>query len=107
MERIVTVEDIGYGPTICVFLNGVPADEAIRSEGHEPNGYFWQGVAEFVRGDLSSQLEFDCEVSMFVVLGDAELLTQLATAMEPIFADSGRAVEVIRSAKRAGFEFDD
>jgi len=53
MTKDLAVEDIGHGPSLCVFLDGVPADDAVRAEGHEPNGYFWQGVAEFVRGDLS------------------------------------------------------
>ena len=43
MKQVLTVEDIGFGPCICAFLDGVPVDDAIRDEGHEPNGYFWQG----------------------------------------------------------------
>lgn len=107
MTKNLTVEDIGHGPSLCLFLDGVPVDDAVRAEGHEPNGYFWQGVAEFVRGDLSSRLEFDCEGSMFAAYGDAELLEQLATSMEPIFNNAEKAVEVIRSASATGFEFDD
>lgn len=107
MKQVLTVEDIGSGPCICAFLDGVPVDDAIRDEGHEPNGYFWQGVAEFVRGDLFPDLEFDCEGSMFVVYGDEAKLTQLASTMEPIFTDPTRTVEVIRAARSAGFEFDD
>jgi len=44
---------------------------------------------------------------MFVAYGDADLLEQLATSMEPILNNSEKAVEVIRSASAAGFEFDD
>lgn len=107
MAKSLNVEDIGYGPSLCVFLDDVPADDAVRAEGHEPNGYFWRGVAEFIRGDISRRLNFDPEGSMFVAYGDAALLEQLAASLTPVFNDPARAVEVIHAARAVGFEFDD
>lgn len=99
--------DTGDGSRIVVDLDDVPVDDAIRATGHEPNGYFWQGVAEFLCADISPHLEFDPEGSLFAVSGQLALLEQLARTLEPVFNDTARALEVINAAEAAGFEFDD
>jgi len=49
----------------------LPADVAVFAAGHEPNGYFWEGVAEYLAGGLLAQLELDPEADLFCARGDA------------------------------------
>jgi hypothetical protein len=39
------------GSSSLIFARGsLPADVAVFAAGHEPNGYFWTGVAEYLAG---------------------------------------------------------
>lgn len=53
-----------------VLLRGVTADESIASAGHEPNGYFWEGVVQYLAPELAEQLELDSEAGMFAAEGE-------------------------------------
>lgn len=86
-------------------------DEAIVTAGHEPNGYFWEGVAQFLiaseKPEIASIVNFDSEGGMFCAFGDQAALRGLGDLMAPLIADSGRLGSVIRDAESSGFEFDD
>jgi hypothetical protein len=87
-------------------------DELVEQLGHEPNGYFWEGVAQFLVSTqapaLDGRFSYDPEGGMFCAYGeDRTALQQLAALMTPFTADSDRMRTLISSAKASGFEFDD
>ena len=85
----------------------LPADDAVTAADHEPNGYFWEGVAQFLAPDLAAVVEFDSEGSMFCAYGDRGPLARLQQVLEPCLTDPASVSQVIRDATAAGFEFDD
>ncbi len=85
----------------------LPADDAVVEADHEPNGYFWEGVAQFLAPDLAAVVEFDSEGSLFCAYGDRGPLARLQQVLEPCLSDPGRVTQVIGEATAAGFEFDD
>lgn len=84
-----------------------PVDQVIIDAGHEPNGFFWEGVAQLVGDDLMDLVEFDSEGSMFAADGDRLDLEQLQDRMEPVIAEPQAMRELLAEAKAEGFEFED
>ncbi|WP_329108435.1 immunity 51 family protein [Micromonospora sp. NBC_01699] len=87
-------------------------DDVIAELGHEPNGYFWEGIAQLLVSTEAPALEgrfgYDPEGGMFVAYGtDRDALEELATLMRAVATDTERARQLITSAKANGFEFDD
>ncbi|TDE47937.1 hypothetical protein E1295_22105 [Nonomuraea mesophila] len=87
-------------------------DELIEESGHEPNGYFWEGVARFLVSTeaptLKERFEYDSEGGMFCACGDdREALQDLAELMSAVATDETRLRGLIAAAEAAGFEFDD
>lgn len=87
-------------------------DDLIRELGHEPNGYFWEGVAQLlVSGQapvLQERFSYDPEAGMFCAYGqDRVALEQLGTLMAAVTTDADRMRALIELAKAKGFEFDD
>jgi hypothetical protein len=85
----------------------LPVDEVIADAGHEPNGYFWEGVAQFLAPDLVAQVELDSESSMFCAYGGRGALERLRRLLKPCLEDGRRVAKVIRDAEAAGFQFVD
>jgi hypothetical protein len=52
----------------------LPADAAVVAAGHVPNGYFWEGIVQYLAGGLLSQVELDPETDMFCATGDRAVL---------------------------------
>lgn len=75
--------------------------------GHEPNGYFWEGVLEYLAPGLLAQVELDPEAGMFCARGDRAVLTQLREELEQYLGDPERIARLIREAEASGFQFDD
>ncbi|WP_207943305.1 Imm51 family immunity protein [Actinomadura sp. KC345] len=87
-------------------------DELVEQLGHEPNGYFWEGVAQFLVSTeapaLDGRFSYDPEGDMFCAYGgDRDALEELAALMIPVTADGDRMRRLITSAKAGGFKFDD
>ncbi|RSN64514.1 MULTISPECIES: Imm51 family immunity protein [Actinomadura] len=87
-------------------------DELVEQLGHEPNGYFWEGVAQFLVSTQAKNLEehvsYDPEGGMFCAYGDDRTaLEELGTLMAAVAGDGDRMRSLIESAEAAGFEFDD
>jgi BRCT domain type II-containing protein len=87
-------------------------DELVFKLGHEPNGYFWEGVAEVLVQTEANQLEervnYDPEGSMFCAFGeDKAALNELGVLMASVANGPERMKGVIAKAKEIGFEFDD
>lgn len=89
-----------------------PVDEVIGELGHEPNGYFWEGIAQLlVRAEaphLQGRFGYDPEAGMFCAYGtDRGALEELATHMAPAATDAVRIRSIVTEAEAEGFEFDD
>jgi len=86
-----------------------PTTETIASLGHEPNGYFWDGVVRrLVELNRTPQVEeMDPEGGVFFARGSREELEVLAVALMPYLTDDDAITSLVREADAAGFDFDD
>ncbi|MEV6971711.1 Imm51 family immunity protein [Hamadaea sp. NPDC051192] len=87
-------------------------DELIEELGHEPNGYFWEGVAQLVvrndAPDLAGRLAYDPEGGMFCAYGtDRAALEDLGARMSALANDPDGMRVLVARAEESGFEFDD
>lgn len=86
-------------------------DELVMELGHEPNGYFWEGIAQVLVSTEAPGLEgrFSCdpEGDMFCAYGEETALRELATLMSTVATDRDRMRQIIATAEANGFEFDD
>ncbi|MFF7946460.1 Imm51 family immunity protein [Streptomyces griseorubiginosus] len=103
----ITLHDFDGEHSLTLDAGGLPADAAVVAAGHEPNGYFWEGLVQFAWPDLAERLDFDSEGGMFCALGSLSHLTQLKTALEPVVSSPDAVAELVARAETAGFEFDD
>lgn len=83
------------------------ADAAVVATGHEPNGYFWEGLVQFAWPDIAERLDFDSEAGMFCALGNSHDLARLKAALEPVISSPSAVGELVARAESSGFEFDD
>ncbi|WP_407341947.1 Imm51 family immunity protein [Pengzhenrongella phosphoraccumulans] len=104
LSRII---DINGDFSLTFYCGELPADAAISASGHEPNGYFWEGVATILAPDLVNDLELDSEAGMFSAAGTRSDLEHLQELIEPVLASSAAVRAVIERAGSEGFEFDD
>ncbi|WP_433220828.1 Imm51 family immunity protein [Dactylosporangium sp. CS-047395] len=89
-----------------------PADVVVDELGHEPNGYFWEGVAQLLVAteapDLDGRFKYDPEGGMFCAYGeDRPALEQLGALMAAVANDPERMRAVVGLAEERGVEFDD
>ncbi|OZV84792.1 hypothetical protein CA850_01545 [Micromonospora echinospora] len=87
-------------------------DGLVEELGHEPNGYFWEGVAQVLVSTEAPALEgrfsYDPEGGMFCAYGvDRSALEELAVRMAAVATDGERMRRLIAEAEANGFEFDD
>jgi hypothetical protein len=99
--------DVAGSCSLTLACGSLPADAAVLAAGHEPNGYFWEGVAEYLAGDLLPRVELDPEAGMFCARGDRAVLSQLREVLEGYLDDPGRIAQLIAEAEASGFQFDD
>ncbi|MEU2517017.1 Imm51 family immunity protein [Streptomyces syringium] len=102
-----TLHDIDGEHSLTLAAGDLSADAAVVAAGHEPNGYFWEGLVQFAWPDLAERLDYDSEGGMFCALGSLSDLTQLKAALEPVISNSSAVREIVARAETAGFEFDD
>ncbi|MGX6603419.1 Imm51 family immunity protein [Micromonosporaceae bacterium Da 78-11] len=89
-----------------------PVDGDVEELGHEPNGYFWEGVARWlVRTEapaLDGRFSYDPEAGAFCAYGtDREALADLAGRLNAVTSDGDRLRQLITEAGAEGFDFDD
>lgn len=100
--------DTSTDPAALTFVCGEqPADAAVTAAGHEPNGYFWEGVVGFLDEDLADRLELDSESGMFCAYGSVADLERLRDLLAPLVGDADAITEFIARAEDGGGEFDD
>ncbi|GAA4887966.1 Imm51 family immunity protein [Streptomyces coeruleoprunus] len=103
----ITLHDVDGEHSLTLATGDVAADAAVVAAGHEPSGYFWEGLVQFAWPDLAERLDFDSEGGMFCALGTMSDLARLKTALEPVISSPGAVREIVARAETAGFEFDD
>ncbi|WP_422746664.1 Imm51 family immunity protein [Micromonospora sp. WMMD1219] len=89
-----------------------PVDDVIEELDHEPNGYFWEGVAQVLVSTEAQSLDgrfvYACEGGTFCAYGtDRGALEELEARMTAVATDGERMRRLIRDAEASGFEFDD
>ena len=99
--------DVAGSSSVTFRCGDLPTDTAVVAAGHEPNGYFWEGVVQYLLGGLASQVELDSEAGMFCAVGDRALLDQLRGEVEGYLDDPERIARLIKEAEASGFQFDD
>ena len=112
MDHLNLIETDPGDWSLTMYTGELPADAVVQELGHEPNGVFWDGVAEWLieteLGDLEGRFEFDSEGGMFCAYGqDREALDRLRVVMLPIVTDGERVRRLVTDAESAGFTFDD
>jgi hypothetical protein len=109
IEPLRIVETSPGARSLILVAGGTPSDQAVQELGHEPNGYFWQGVAERILPDgMIEVIDFDSESGMFCARSaDLETLVVLGTAMAAVVNDPARLRAVVAAAEADGFVFDD
>ena len=99
--------DVAGSSSLTFACGDLPADAAVIAAGHEPNGYFWEGVAQYIAAGLLSQVELDCEAGMFCARGDRAVLGQLREEPAGYLDSPEKIARLIREAEASGFQFDD
>ena len=99
--------DLADSSSLTFACGDLPADAAVIAAGHEPNGYFWEGVVEYLARGQALQVELDPEAGMFCARGDRAQLGQLREVLGEYLGDAEKITQLIRDAETAGFEFDD
>ncbi|MGW2092267.1 Imm51 family immunity protein [Promicromonospora sukumoe] len=89
-----------------------PVDALVEELGHEPNGYFWEGVARRLVATeaplLENRFNYDPEGDMFCAYGeDQAALEALGELMAGVAMDSSRMRSLVAAADADGFIFDD
>ncbi|MGS2620068.1 Imm51 family immunity protein [Micromonospora sp. LZ34] len=87
-------------------------DDVVEELGHEPNGYFWEGIAQLIVTNeapgLAGRFSYDPEGGMFCAHGsDRDALEELAIRMTAVATDAQRVRRLVALAEATGFEFDD
>ncbi|KRB75126.1 hypothetical protein ASE01_17355 [Nocardioides sp. Root190] len=103
----ITIHEIDGAFSLTFYCGDLPADEAIVETGHEPNGYFWEGMVQYLAPEIAEQLELDSEGGMFAANGERPALDALQSLIEPYLGDGEKVATVIREAEDSGFAFDD
>lgn len=111
-ERLAPLQVVETTPgsrSLILVAGGTPSDDAVVALGHEPNGYFWQGIAERILPErILAVIDFDSEAGMFAARSsDAETLVVAGWAMASVVNDPARLREVVAAAEADGFVFDD
>lgn len=102
-----TMHDINGSISLTFYCGELPADAAIGAAGHEPNGYFWEGLVQYLAPELAAQVELDSEAGMFAASGDPAVLEQIRALIDPYLGDGERVATTILEAEASGFQFDD
>ncbi|TWS19585.1 hypothetical protein FK529_10390 [Tsukamurella asaccharolytica] len=102
------VEDVPGEYSLILVAGGTPSDDAVVALGHEPNGYFWQAIAERILPEKTCPgVRFDVESGRFSAQSDRETLEVLGSEMARIVNDPARLRETVTAAEADGFVFDD
>ncbi|MEV5526987.1 Imm51 family immunity protein [Streptomyces prunicolor] len=103
----INLRDFDGEYSLTLGAGGLAADAAVTAAGHEPNGYFWEGLVRFAWPDIAERLDFDSEAGMFCAVGSSGDLERLKTVVESVITSPEAVRDIVARAETAGFEFDD
>lgn len=106
-ESINVHRDPDYGYDCTFYCGELGSDDAVRALGHEPNGYFWEGLLRYLAPDLAEVVELDSEGGMFSAFGKRRQMKKVQRLLGPYLHDGDRIASAIRAAEVQGFQFDD
>lgn len=112
MEPLTLLEVDDGGFVLTLEAGATAVDDAIVALGHEPNGYFWEGiVTQLVEHDapeLADRFDSDPEAGAYVAISeDRDVLERLGALLARVANDEERLRELVATAKEEGFTFDD
>lgn len=112
MDPIKVREAAADGFSLWLEAGATDVDDLISELGHEPNGYFWEGIVELLvateAGTLGGRFECDPEGGAFVAYSeDRGVLDELAGHLWSVATDGGRLRTLVEHAESIGYEFDD
>ncbi len=98
--------------SMLLYAGTTPVDALVEELGHEPNGYFWEGVARRLVAaeapSLENRFNYDPEGDMFCAYGeDRAALEALGELLDAVAKDSSRMRSLVAAAGADGFDFDD
>ncbi|MEQ6026011.1 Imm51 family immunity protein [Streptomyces salinarius] len=103
----IQLHDFDGEHSLMLDAGGLAADAVVVAAGHEPNGYFWEGLVRFAWPDIAEHVNFDSEAGMFCAVDSSSDLARLKTAVESVITSPEAVRDVIARAEASGFEFDD
>lgn len=98
--------------SLCLDAGATKVDALVEELGHEPNGYFWEGVAEILvtteATSLDGRFDFDPEGGMFTAFGtDRVALESLGVLMAKVANEPDKLRAIMAKAQEIDFDFDD
>ncbi|MDH6455961.1 MULTISPECIES: Imm51 family immunity protein [unclassified Streptomyces] len=107
MAPALKLHDLDGEHSLTLDVGGQAADAAGAEAGHEPNGYFWEGLVRFAWPDIAERLDFDSEAGMLCAVGSPSDFARLKAAVAPVITSPEAVRDIIARAETSGFEFDD
>ncbi|GLY33587.1 Imm51 family immunity protein [Kineosporia sp. NBRC 101731] len=112
MDPLKLIETSPGNFSLIMNAGDTPADVVVGESGHEPNGYFWDGMAKWlVRTqvpEVEGRVKFDPEAGMFCAYGpDREALAVLGTALAAVVNAPDQLPALIAKGEAEGVDFDD
>lgn len=88
---------------------GSDLHKAIAATGHEANGYFLEGLAEYFKstGQIDGSLQFDPEGQGIGIYGDAEHVEKVRAVFGEVAETPTEIADLVEKAETAGIKFDD
>lgn len=85
----------------------LPADAVVIDAGHQPSGYFWEGIATLIAPEIMQVLESDSDSDLFKVIGLRADLEELRNKLEPMISRPEAIRATLARADSEGFELHD
>jgi len=85
-----------------------PTFEVAEESGHEPGGYFWDGVVRWlIAQGQAPDVSSDPEAGMYSAQGTPQELDELMSVLTPYLMEEDKLAALIEEADAAGHDFDD
>lgn len=88
---------------------GSDLDKAVAATGHEANGYFLEGLAEYFRstGQIDGSVQLDPEGQGIGIYGDPKHVEKVRAVFGEVVGVPAEIAGLVEKAEAAGVEFDD
>ena len=101
------IHESGGEYSLTFACGGLPTDAPVRAAGHEPSGYFWEGIATFIAPDVVSALDLDSDTDTFRATGLRVDLEELRNKLELLISRPEAIRAALARAEAEGFELHD